>query len=116
MATQFRANGALAFNTPYFSATLHFQSLLGSSIKLQPRSFHKPKNNRDRESLPVARVAVAGSIGFLTAHIRAVLGLSVPTHTFLMVNATLRVQPHDGIRWAVGLSSRLAIELWKLCG
>ena len=70
----------------------------------------------DTRLLAIARVPVAIGVGFLSADECAVLRASVPTHAFLVIDAAVRIEPHDDIRRAVRLGRRLGIELLHLAG
>ena len=64
--------------------------------------------------LPVPGVAIPVRIGFLTANERTVLCASIPTHALFMIDAAIRIEPHDDIRRAVGLSRSFRVELLHL--
>jgi hypothetical protein len=60
--------------------------------------------------LPVPRIPITGRVSFLSADVRAGLGVAVPTHAFLVVDAAIRIQPNDYVSGAVHLRGTLAAE------
>ena len=68
------------------------------------------RDSHCRHLLTVPRIPIARAVSLRFTDISTSPGIAIPPHAFLMVDATIRIEPDDCVARAMGLSRRFARE------